>query len=291
MVNYIDPNYLHLDKLPSNIKISTISATCYLGTNILLKEINDYLKLDIKKIFTIKYNNCVKSLEPQKKKKAKKKSFQNQMTVEVKPDLDQYPDSKLSIKIFKNGSIQMSGIKNIQAVNTGLTKLLNELKKEYGIPTNIDGENNMKIIKFIEDSDKLSISNFKIDMINSGFTVNYEINRENLYLQLLKNNIECKFEPSIHAGVNIKYYPKDLINKKVSLFVFESGNIIITGAKNIDNIIDSYNYISKYLADYKSKVQKSKISVLLKNNINKEVQNMITVNKDDDLLQLALNDI
>ena len=43
------------------------------------------------------------------------------MTVEIKPDLPKYPDSKVSLKIFKNGSIQMSGIKCIQACNTVLS--------------------------------------------------------------------------------------------------------------------------------------------------------------------------
>merc|ERR1711998_653478 len=105
------------DVLPKNIKISTISATCFLGVNLNLPDIYKYVKLDKNKIVTIKYKTFVKSLEVQKKKK-KKNCFQNQMTVEIKPDLIDYPLSKVSVKIFKNGSIQMSGIKSVQAVNT-----------------------------------------------------------------------------------------------------------------------------------------------------------------------------
>lgn len=287
MINYIDSEYLKLELLPGNIKISTISATCSLGTNINLNNIYKYLKLDIKKIFTVKFKSKVKSLEPQKKKKKKRNCFQNQMTVEIKPDLEDYPDSKVSVKIFKNGSIQMSGIKSIVAVNTVLTKLIKELKKEFGKPE--DGK--MTIITFVENPSDLCVTKFKIDMINSGFEIGYQVNRENLYNALLENKKECKFEPSIHAGVNIKYTPSDSKNgKKVSIFVFESGNIIITGAKTVSNILESYDYIVTFMTDHKIKIQKSKICEMLRNNINDEIKGMIQIDDDDDLLALALSE-
>ena len=287
MINYIDSEYLKLELLPKNIKISTISATCSLGANINLNNIYKYLKLDIKKIFTVKFKSKVKSLEPQKKKKKKRNCFQNQMTVEIKPDLEDYPDSKVSVKIFKNGSIQMSGIKSIVAVNTVLTKLIKELKKEFGKPE--DGK--MTIITFVENPSDLCVTKFKIDMINSGFEIGYQVNRENLYNALLENKKECKFEPSIHAGVNIKYTPSDSKNgKKVSIFVFESGNIIITGAKTVSNILESYDYIVTFMTDHKIKIQKSKICEMLRNNINDEIKGMIQIDDDDDLLALALSE-
>jgi len=287
MINYIDSEYLKLELLPENIKISTISATCCLGTNINLSNIYKYVKLDLKTIFTVKYKNKVRSLEKQKKKKKKRNCFQNQMTVEIKPDLPQYPDSKVSVKIFKNGSIQMSGIKSIVAVNTVLTKLVNQLKKEFA---KID-EGKMKLISFAEKLEDIKISKFKVDMINSGFEIGYEVNRENLYNALLDKKMECKFEPSIHAGVNIKFVPSDSVNgKKVSIFVFESGNIIITGAKTVNNILESYNYITEFMHEHKSSIQKSKICEMLRNNINDEIKGMIQIDDDDDLLALALSE-
>merc|ERR1712146_836511 len=140
-----------------NINISTISATCCLGTSINLGNVYKYVKLDLATIFTVKYKNKVRSLEPQKKKK--KNCFQNQMTVEIKPDLEGYPDSKVSVKIFKNGSIQMSGIKSIVAVNTVLNKLVNELKKEFA---KIE-EGKMTAITFVDKTDDLKITKFKVD--------------------------------------------------------------------------------------------------------------------------------
>ena len=287
MINYIDSEYLKLKLLPDNINISTISATCCLGTSINLSNIYKYVKLDLEKIFTVKYKNKVRSLEQQKKKKKKKNCFQNQMTVEIKPDLEGYPDSKVSVKIFKNGSIQMSGIKSIVAVNTVLNKLVNEIKKEFAKIE--DGK--MKAITFVEKIEDIKISKFKVDMINSGFEIGYEVNRENLYNALLDKKIECKFEPSIHAGVNIKFIPSDSKNgKKVSIFVFESGNIIITGAKTVNNILESYNYITEFMNLHKTSVQKSKICEMLRNNINDEIKGVIQIDDDDDLLALALSE-
>jgi len=287
MINYIDSEYLKLELLPENIKISTISATCALGTNINLNNIYKYVKLDLKTIFTVKYKSNVKSLEKQKKKKKKRNCFQNQMTVEIKPDLPKYPDSKVSVKIFKNGSIQMSGIKSIVAVNTVLTKLVNQLKKEFA---KID-EGKMNLITFVEKIEDINVTKFKVDMINSGFEIGYEVNRENLYNALLDKKMECKFEPSIHAGVNIKFIPTDSVNgKKVSIFVFESGNIIITGAKTVNNILESYNYITEFMHEHKSLIQKSKICEMLRSNINEEINGMLRVDDDDDLLALALSE-
>ena len=74
MVNYINEDNLLLDKLSKNIKISTISATCFLGTTILIDNIFKYINLDKDKIFTIKYKDIVNSLYPQKKKR-KKENF------------------------------------------------------------------------------------------------------------------------------------------------------------------------------------------------------------------------
>ena len=82
------------------------------------------------------------------------------------------------------------------------------------------------------------VINFKIDMINSNFFINYKINGEKLYKLLQREKMTCRYEPCMHPGVNIKY--KLLENeeqKKVSIFVFQSGNIIITGAKNKNRIL------------------------------------------------------
>lgn len=286
MKEYIDISALDLSKLPENVTISTMSATCSLGVDVELANIFNYMKLNKKYISTIKYKGEIKSLEKQSKRKRKKtvKSFQNQLTVEIRPDIEKLPDNKISIKIFKNGSIQMSGVKSLYACNLALIKLIDSISKEYGVI--IDGKIND--IKFISDKSKIKINRYKVDMINSNFNINYEVNRENLYNILLNKKIECRYEPSIHACVNIKFRPTNSI-KNISIFVFQSGHIIITGAKNINNIAESYDYITNLLAEHKSEIEKSKISDILFESINDELKELLRVDDEDNLASIALN--
>ncbi len=292
MQEYVSKDLINFDILPKNIKVSTISATCYLGVNLDLNMIYKYMKTEVGGIVTIKYKNDIRSIpqEKHKKRKKKKNCFQNQMTVEIRPELKEYPDSKISIKIFKNGSIQMSGIKNIIAVNQVLTILINKLSESWGYPDRDEetGKSKMIDVSFIENDEKIVVSKFKIDMINCGFVCDFQINRENLYNQLTKNKIESKYEPTIHAGVNIKYYPEE--SKKVSIFTFESGNVIITGAKNINHILEAYNFIDNFIKENKEKIQKNKIYSIMNIQSNKELSEFMNIN-DENLLQLAINDI
>lgn len=286
MKEYIDISALDLSKLPENVTISTMSATCSLGVDVELANIFNYMKLNKKYISTIKYKGEIKSLEKQSKRKRKKtvKSFQNQLTVEIRPDIEKLPDNKISIKIFKNGSIQMSGVKSLYACNLALNKLIDSISKEYGVI--IDGKIND--IKFISDKSKIKIIRYKVDMINSNFNINYEVNRENLYNILLNKKIECRYEPSIHACVNIKFRPTNSI-KNISIFVFQSGHIIITGAKNINNIAESYDYITNLLSEHQSEIEKSKISDILFESINDELKELLRVDDEDNLASIALN--
>ena len=286
MTDYIDIKSLIIEKLPKNVTISTMSATCSLGIDVELANIYDYMKLNKLFISTIKFKGQIRSLEKQSKRKRKKtvKSFQNQLTVEVRPDLVNLPDNKISIKIFKNGSIQMSGVKSLLACNLALNKLIDAVSKEYGIIE----EGSIKDIKFISDKEKITVNRFKVDMINSNFNINYEINRENLYNILLEKKIECRYEPSIHACVNIKFRPSDA-PKNISIFVFQSGHIIITGAKTIESIAESYDYITKMLTKYKPNIEKSKIADILFDNMNDELKELLKVEDDDNLAKLALS--
>ncbi len=286
MKEYINIDALDLSKLPSNVTISTMSATCSLGVDVELANIYNYMKLNKKYISTIKFKGEIKSLEKQTKRKRKKtvKSFQNQLTVEIRPDLEKLPDNKISIKIFKNGSIQMSGVKSLYACNLALNKLIDSISKEYGVI--VDGK--IKDIKFVNDKTKIKIIRYKVDMINSNFNINYEVNRESLYNILLNKKIECRYEPSIHACVNIKFRPTDSI-KNISIFVFQSGHIIITGAKNIINIAESYEYIINMLSENQTEIEKSKISDILFDNINDELKELLRIDEDDNLASIALN--
>ena len=254
---------LDFEKIPKNILISTMTITCTLGTNIDLENVAKYVDLDMNGIRSIRYGSkpeCIRILVEKKKKakKGKKKnSFFNQATLEIKPS-----DNKaINVKLFKNGSVQMTGCKSIKNAYEILTILMNQLKIEKAVL--VDGEITEK--KYITSFESLKISNFKVVMINSNFTVNYSIDREALYNILTKEGTSCIYEPCIHACVNIKFNC-DKDNKKISIFVFQSGAIIITGANNTNHIISAYEYINEKLKTNYKNIVKKKLDTLLKNN-------------------------
>jgi hypothetical protein len=111
-----------------------------------------------------------------------------------------------------------------------------------------------KKIRFIE-CDDIKILNLKINMINTMYQYISKINRSQLYMRLLELKINgtlekttrLKYQPDIHAPVHVKI---DLGNKKpVTIFIFESGKILIMAAKKRENIFDAFNYINKLLTE------------------------------------------
>ena len=257
MINYVDETLFNNNNLPDKVTVSTISCTCKLNTEFNLVNINDHLKLNEDDVLTIKYNNSIKSLDPkvikkyyQKQKKKKNRNFFNQLTIEVKTNNNR----KINAKLFKNGSVQLTGCKSMIDVNVVLNKMIKRLEKVVAV---LVDDNEIVEKPFYNLDKKIKMTNFDINMINSNFSVDYEINRESLYNILLTNKVTCTYEPCIHACINIKY---KLDTGKVSIFVFQSGHIIITGAKTEDQIQKSYDYIQKILADNFHNIQKKKIS-------------------------------
>lgn len=149
------------------------------------------------------------------------------------------------MKLFKNGSVQMSGCKSLKNINIALNKLIFKLKEVKG---KIEND---KIVEktFIDEPENISVNDFKIDMINSNYRVNMMIDRDKLYNLLLKKKINSSYEPCIRACVIIKFVPEEdnIDMKKVSVFIFQKGNIIITGAKSGSHIIATYNYVNNIL--------------------------------------------
>ena len=257
MIDYINIDNYNMDKIPEKVSISTMSFGCNLGTSFNMKNIYDHLLLSNDNIIAIKSAKGIRVLEEFKIKfkstnKNSKKNFYNQNTIIMRIDDDNF----INIKLFKNGSLQMSGCKSLVDVNISLYRLITRLSEKITINTE-DEENE---ISFVEDIDNFRLLKFKIDFINCNFAVNYLINKSELYKLLIEQKISCMLSPN-HACVNIKY--KISSSVKISIFVFQTGNIIITGAKIAEHIKDAYVFIVKFLNKYKQQIIKRDISSIL----------------------------
>jgi len=268
-LDFINVKENEIDNLPSGISISTMCASCKLGTEINILNIEKYLPLNQDDILTVKMNDeKIRTLIPEKKKNKREKKnskpkkkvnhFYNQITVVIRIDsgeIENWEDiKKINLKLFKNGSVQMSGCKTLKNINIVLNKLLVKLKE---VKARLE-DNKIVEKKFVEKTDLLQINNFKIDMINSNYKVNMQIDRSKLFSLLLKKKIKASFEPCIRACVIIKQTPEidNDEQKEISIFVFQKGNIIITGARRKSHILSAYKYINNILITHSDDISK-----------------------------------
>lgn len=261
---------------PSSLRITTHSAKSKINSKINLEVFAKNLELDSNIIY-FKFKNGIieytKGVNP--KKNIKKKSngkFYNQITIVVQPE----PGFYNNIKLFRNGSISMTGIKKQENGYKSISIILSKMKNiEGSLIDNID--NDCKILEY------------DITLINSDYEVSFEIKRDVLQEILVKNyKIYSSYEPCIYPGVNSKFYwNKEYENKefygkcycslpctgkgdgngngrckKVTIAIFQSGSIIITGARKLEQISAAYNFINNILEKYSTSLTQVKASFL-----------------------------
>lgn len=246
-----------------NLRVSTMTLISGINSNINLKALYDSLEINDKFRYIEYGDNPKKGIKHNKIKNPRNnkkiKFFYNQITLHV------FVDKIINLKIFNNGKFQMTGVKGIDQGETAINIVNNYVKS---LPSNIK-EN-------ILDNTDPQIKDLEIGMINSDFNCGFKINRELLHRIVISMGFYSSFEPSIYPGVNIKYYynPVDfggICNcncicdgkgkngncKKITVAVFNSGSIIITGAKSGDHLRKAYEFINKIINDRKEEIKEN----------------------------------
>jgi hypothetical protein len=200
------------------------------------------------------------------KKKAAKKTFFNQSTLVLRKrrldDNNQFKE--VNIKLFANGGIQMTGITGLEFARITLEWLLPILKT---LPTPISEQ-------------ELFIKQLKIQLINSDYHVNGNILRDNLHqIMSQRYSLFSSLEKLIHQGVNIKYYYNTsrtvgrpgICNcekpcqgqgegdapgqcKKITILAFQTGDIIVTGARKKEQLDEAYEFMNQILLRHSKEV-------------------------------------
>jgi TATA-box binding protein (TBP) (component of TFIID and TFIIIB) len=294
----------------SPYRVSTITCNANIGEGINLN-----LKILFDNILIINNNNedngivwvqymkegeeLSRGVYPKKKRKSKKNKmkknrFDNQVTIICKNN-----GYMPNIKIFKNGNIQLTGIKNTTDTEVIVNHIIDNINNIYN---NIDKD----IINNREDNYELNLKyqNFKIRMINTDFklycdsnlSVGFGLKRKEIHKILISNlyNNKCSFQPGIYQGVKLEYFwnkcnplkngicscPKqcygkgkgEKINecKKVTGALFESGSILITGGVSFEQVNETYNYICNFLRNHKDIIKKIQPSAISLNNNKQE---------------------
>lgn len=201
------------------------------------------------------------------KKKVAKKTFFNQSTLVVRKRRLDDPNvfKEVNIKLFANGGIQMTGITGIdfgRVVLEWLLPILSALPKPVS-------------------ENPLVIKSLKLQLINSDYHVNGNINRDNLH-SILSNDYRLfsSFEKLIHQGVNVKYYYNECRDpshpqgicmcpnpcqgtgegdaigqcKKITILAFQTGDIIVTGARKREQLDEAYHFMNTILKRHSQQI-------------------------------------
>tara|TARA_B110000971_G_scaffold60318_1_gene61577 strand:+ start:656 stop:1783 length:1128 start_codon:yes stop_codon:yes gene_type:complete len=176
---------------------------------------------------------------------------------------------------------------------------------KFGLNENIKND---KVIDKIINKNVLSITRYNITLINSDFYIGFKLNRTKVYEYMLnQRGLLCDFDPCIYQGVLIKFYWNTIKEvqdgkcncsipcngkgvgdsngecRKITVSVFQSGNIIITGKCCRKELYYIYNYIVELLhensnelkqvsfTDEPMKLKRRNVSILIKKNLNNEI--------------------
>lgn len=266
---------------PTMYKISTITATGGVNTcidldvlydNIHISEDNHFQYIEFgKRKSNVIFKGTNKKLAISRRKKKETKRFDNQATTIINHHYNG-ADLSVNMKIFKNGNVQITGLKHVDQGSHIVDILIDELKRIYKtVDTNV-----------VQDYDKLANVHYSIRLINSDFRIGIEIKRDKLFKILkTKYGIQCSYEQCIYPGVKIQYFHNKqcsesgsgkclctpscqgkgsglMINdcKKITIAVFQSGCIIITGAHTYDQIDEAYNFICNIIKNEIDEIRK-----------------------------------
>jgi TATA-box binding protein (TBP) (component of TFIID and TFIIIB) len=258
--NMIDPTELRISTITVCGNLSTIIDTTNIYNNFVVPP-ND----KIIGIIGCKANNYPLKGFFKKKKVA---NFFNSATLNVKIT----EDKCINFKIFKNGKIQLTGVPSETYAKEAINIVIDYIKSFSNTKTEI-----------IEDITKIKLTEYRTVLINSDYFCGTKLKREYLY-KLLSNkyNLSVNYDSENYPGVKLQYFwekknvgtemegicqctPKCIGKgdgltenncKKITISTFQSGKIIITGGRNLEQINNAYKFFNKILTKNYSNIAK-----------------------------------
>jgi TATA-box binding protein (TBP) (component of TFIID and TFIIIB) len=190
------------------------------------------------------------------KRKVSDRIFFNQATLVIrKRRLDSDAFKEVNVKLFANGGFQMTGITSEEFSRQVIEWLLDKLRQLLG--------------------QEYSLAKFAIQLLNSDYKVNADVKRGELHKVLCeKYSLFSTLETTNYQGVKTGYYYNEAYPvktgicrcpnfcngqgdgitvgscKKVTVAVFQTGSIIVTGARNIAQLDEAYHFMNDILVKH-----------------------------------------
>jgi TATA-box binding protein (TBP) (component of TFIID and TFIIIB) len=178
-------------------------------------------RIKFKDIKKIDIGFCKNDLLKQKKKT--KSAFYNCFVL-IYRVLIQNKYKEIHIKMFNTGKIEIPGIQNDEMVDIAVDKIKRILQPHY----------DFEVKEILEKRENI--------LINSNFSCNYYINREELFKILkTKYHVKCSYDPCSYPGIQCKY---KLSHGNISYMIFRTGSVLIVGkCENDDELYTIYDFI------------------------------------------------
>lgn len=259
------------------LRISTMVITAHWGTPVNIGVIFEALKANIiplwypaEGVLKIEYGTRVLGLSHKDvftHRKISDKTFFNQSTIVVrrrmevisKNEREENKDEnpilawkEVNIKLFANGGIQMTGVTSESFARGALEWLYALIQTFPESPFH----------------QKVDIHRFSVQLINTDYSVNRFIHQDALHKLLINEyNLFSMLEKTIYQGVNTKYF-YNTTNlrpgicscekickgqgtgegegqcKRITMSIFRTGKIIITGARKMGQIETAYAFLN-----------------------------------------------
>jgi TATA-box binding protein (TBP) (component of TFIID and TFIIIB) len=225
------------------------------------KYMNDIDIPKLKEIFKNKVVNLNMENSNEKdtfKWKMKPTTFYNQITLVYTDEF-----STKSIKVFPNGSLQVAGCSDLFDCKRIISELCLLFETYLGKPSVAPDET------------------FRVVMVNSNYSLNYNINLLKTVAQFEKNPdiFKVSFEPDRYSAVKIKFKPAEEM-KEITVSIFGTGKIIITGAETLKEIVYAYNIINESInEDPEIRIRKTQTVELFDTFIGYNVKDLVSILK------------
>ncbi len=259
----------------SPVRISTMVTTAHVGCMINLDKLWAQVPIlpywDLNDgILEMDYQGVLKGTSwkriLQKETKPKKTFFFNQATLVIRREVAPLNWKEINIKLFRNGGVQMTGVRSEEMSWDALRWILDHIQTRCTEPV-FEGE--------------VRPHKMQTQLVNTDFSIGAKIRRDVLYKILSERyHLTVSYEPSIYQGVKTKYFynsqrpatcPPGLcpceklckgtgdgsalgMCKKITISPFQTGQVIITGARTMDQINEAYEFMKALFAKHAEEI-------------------------------------
>jgi hypothetical protein len=259
------------------LRISTMTVTGHLGTKIDIPKlwavvpIMPYWYLG-EGILKMEHNMNKKGMcrhDILLKRKKPKKKFYNQATLIIRLETQPTCWKEVNVKMFSNGGVQMTGILSEDMGRQAIAVLLKTLKTQ---PPEVFSE--------IFETEP-GLVRYATQLVNSDYSIGVPVRRDRLH-KILVNvyKLFSTFESDIYQGVNTKYFVNNMRPattmpglcgcptlcsgsgngleigscKTVTIAPFQTGKLIITGARTLAQIEEAYAYMNMIITKHAEEI-------------------------------------